>query len=309
MNARAVDKAEQVKWARALHTLCGFAFARRDVSLGLQLARECQHPDAQWLCSLFLDVGDTMTEEQVLSAMEGQGEDPRALFICSQVGGDKLVLQRAAVQGYAPAHAAWAGWCDDEGRVLCRLGYSLWNGEGGEEDRIRAVALLKDAAELGHKGAQYKFDRKAFPSSDWQRYRWWSKSAARGEQLAMACLRNAAVQQVKLLEDGRASMRVVFDLGAAFKRLADVANGKVIAKRVSAEQLSATKRCIELHELCQKNAKAAIEGWIGVARRLKVVKDVRVVIARMLWTESWCWCIAAKDETQSARNKSGCAVS
>ncbi len=61
MNTRAIaDKTDQIKWADALDSLGTLGF-ERDVSKGLQLARECQHPDAQWLCSLFPDVGDDVT--------------------------------------------------------------------------------------------------------------------------------------------------------------------------------------------------------------------------------------------------------
>jgi hypothetical protein len=36
-----------------------------------------------WLCSLFPDAGPTVTEE-MLKVMEGQEEDPRAVFFCSK---------------------------------------------------------------------------------------------------------------------------------------------------------------------------------------------------------------------------------
>jgi hypothetical protein len=50
-----------------------------DIGLGLRLARDCQHPDAQWLASLFRD-GDAVIRPYFCGVMRKQGDDPRALF-------------------------------------------------------------------------------------------------------------------------------------------------------------------------------------------------------------------------------------
>jgi hypothetical protein len=47
--------------------------------------------------------------EVVVTVLLAQGDDPRALFLASQVGATYInaQLKRAAHMGYAPAQAAW----------------------------------------------------------------------------------------------------------------------------------------------------------------------------------------------------------
>jgi hypothetical protein len=84
MNAGAVvvDRAELIKWYDALDLLSGTR-CPRDVAKGLQMARECQHPDAQWLASL-VPSGARVTQQRMGKLMMEQGDDPRALWLAWQ---------------------------------------------------------------------------------------------------------------------------------------------------------------------------------------------------------------------------------
>jgi hypothetical protein len=122
--ASVVERAEQVKWWDALDVLCSRHFAR-----GLEMARQCLHPDAQWLCSLFR-AGVEVTRERMREVMLQQGDDPRALFFACCDGplqgnvltraaetGARLhgnVLRRPAEMGYAPAQGRLATLCRGE---------------------------------------------------------------------------------------------------------------------------------------------------------------------------------------------------
>jgi hypothetical protein len=44
------------------------------------MARQCQHPDAQWLAGLFPAGSDQVTWEDFAEAMKECDNDPRALF-------------------------------------------------------------------------------------------------------------------------------------------------------------------------------------------------------------------------------------
>jgi hypothetical protein len=50
-----VDIGEQSEWRDVLETLGGLPGLRPEIDKGLLLARECRHPDAQWL-TLYLAV-------------------------------------------------------------------------------------------------------------------------------------------------------------------------------------------------------------------------------------------------------------
>jgi hypothetical protein len=49
------------------------------------------------------------------------------------------------------------------------------------------------------------------------------------------------------------------------------------------------ERVIELHAAMLGRARRAMVCWSMAGRRLGVVKDVRVMIAKMLWEEAWRW--------------------
>ena len=63
----------------------------------------------------------------------------------------------------------------------------------------------------------------------------------------------------------------------------DVTNEKVFDASAELEELRAVQRCVELHDEWTAAARAAIECWIAVGFRLGVVKDIRLVIARLVW--------------------------
>jgi hypothetical protein len=84
------------------------------IAKGLQMARDCHHPDAQWLASLFPS-GVVLTQELLDEAMRKQGEDQRAKFFLFKARGfrDIASLQCAAHEGYAPAQAHLVGYTED----------------------------------------------------------------------------------------------------------------------------------------------------------------------------------------------------
>jgi hypothetical protein len=49
------------------------------------------------------------------------------------------------------------------------------------------------------------------------------------------------------------------------------------------------ERVLELHDAMMCRARRAIDCWSMAARRGGVVKDMRVMIAKLLWAEVWRW--------------------
>ncbi len=154
----------------------------------------------------------------MLSIMESLGDDPRALFIRFCLSGDEMVSMRRAVElGYAPAKSMFAMYCSDavEGfawaedaaaqgdrQGLFLVGWGLWNGRGCTKDRTRAVTLWKEAAELEHRDAQFYFGELAYSAGDWQRYHWWGRAAAHGNEYVIAHLCFRAVKAVRRRKGG-----------------------------------------------------------------------------------------------------------
>ncbi len=311
-----VDRTEQIKWWDALDKLEKLeeGMLDSDLEAWLRCVRDCLHPDARWLASLFPDEPVTMTKQAMLSVMKAR-EDRRALFMRFCVdAGDRDSLRQAAELGYAPAQFRWSkrshasdverfGWAEKaaaqgDRQGLFRLGYWLCKGRGCEMDRARGFSLWKDAAELEQRNAHWYLGIRAYSASDWQRYRWWGRGAARGDRDSILSLRTSALTQLKLFDEGKGSGRVVLELGSVCNGHVDIASGKLFGMQFPPRQsVEGAQRCVELHEKWCIAAKAAIECWILVARRLLMVKDIRQIIARLSWAQRADWSKVKSNES------------
>ena len=106
--------------------------------------------------------------------------------------------------------------------------------------------------------------------------------------MAIREMQKAAGKHFELVSEG--SGRAAFEIGAAFKGHVDVARNMVFGRKWSIDDLRAAQLCVELHDEWIGFAKLAIQTWLLIGRRLSVVKDVRLLIARMLRDEPWAWC-------------------
>jgi hypothetical protein len=74
--AAVVDRAEQIKWADVLDDLCFYG----NVGEMIWEARECRHPDAQWLVALF-PPETNLEKGRMAEVLAEHPDDPRALFL------------------------------------------------------------------------------------------------------------------------------------------------------------------------------------------------------------------------------------
>jgi hypothetical protein len=88
----------------------------------------------------------------------------------------------------------------------------------GEEDKVRGIALVREAAQLDCAQAQHFLGENGFKDSERERYYWWGRASARGHPHALNRLQSAATKQLALFEAGGTSGRVLFEIGAAFER-------------------------------------------------------------------------------------------
>ena len=289
-------RAEQIKWWNALDFLMGKPWLFHDTARGMRLARSCKHEDAKWLCSLFSEE-EGETGVPMGEVLKQQGDDPRALYLLhAGLYCMTEAMQRAAAQGYAPAQAALSAYGVDDNTRLAWAHKAAAQGDrdgllmGGllrledEKQRGAARALLQAAAELEHVGAMM-FLGESFGEDEWQRYHWLGRAAALGNGIAVVVFQKGVVGK---------SPRIRFEVGAACKGLLDRGTGRVFGRDADVIQLEQMQRSAALYDECCDRARAAIECWIGVARRLGVVKDIRALIARAVWEERWQWAAAKK---------------
>ncbi len=301
------DKADLIRWWDALDAANGWVGT--DFGETLRLARTCAHPDAKWLCALFPEEG-TPSDEKAEAVLVAQGDDPRAQLLIVYVRhfGCYDGTWRAAAMGYAPAQAdlgagvvpfvpqneqlEWAEKAAAQGDrnglyAVVRCLEQLKSDDPATSKRM--LDCCREAADLGQASAMYEFGN-TFSAHDWRRMRWHGRSAAKRDARAARALQGAAVELLPELKRGnRLVARAVFEIGAAVRD--HIVPGRPLAfcQQPSAEQLAALGRTVALHARCPACARRAIECWLGVARRLRIVKDIRQLIARRLWEERWAW--------------------
>ncbi len=101
-----VPLVELFKWLNVRDTLLGQNCKKQDISAALALARDCNHPDAEWLTSIF-EGKDVSTQEKVRKVFLSFENDARALCFAwyltnqFQYQDDLALLRRSSEMGNA----------------------------------------------------------------------------------------------------------------------------------------------------------------------------------------------------------------
>jgi hypothetical protein len=115
---------------------------------------------------------------------------------------------------------------------------------------------------------------------DWRCYYFWGLSLDRGDTRMARSLEQAAEFRLQDYNTGGEGGRFVFELGSVLER---------VPARPADKAHLPTWRCIELYHQWSALAKGAIECWIVVGRRLGIARDVRRIVAELLWEQRASW--------------------
>jgi hypothetical protein len=236
-----------------------------------------------------------------------QGDDPRALFLagvchcCTDVG---LVLKSVDL-GYAPAQACMASdlWKDEERSFelaersasqgyregLFFLGVCFDEGCGCDSNKEKAISLFKQAADLGSVQAQFYFGQVAHGEHETERYKWWATAMKGGHGHGRNKFLDAVVSFVLKFNETGDFARIVFEMGL---HLCDEIDGDTIAgvSFCKDETFQCALRAVELYTHWTTSARNAIIFWTWHAKNATaLIKDVRVLIGKMLWTDRASW--------------------
>jgi hypothetical protein len=267
----------------------------RNIPLALELASCCQHPDARWLTKVCAgkEVRTKEDAKRVFSAL-GQN-DARALcfaWLCG--GGDLAVLHQAADLGFGFAQSSIAGrtcgeekykfaqmaasQCERDGLFV--LGLCFYDGEGCEQDLDKAKKNFLLAGQLGHVWAM-RLLGKLLDESDPQRWLWWGRAAALGKG---RFLLSKFANQLESFNAGSGSAAVIFSIGRALQGHVNE-EARTICNIFDKFDLriGPAKQAIAFYEAQIKATKDAMRAWTQVGIKLKVVKDVRKLIAKLIW--------------------------
>jgi TPR repeat protein len=222
--------------------------------------------------------------------------DARALCFNWVLGDreDLALLRRSAELGFAFAQACLAretrgkdkfkfaqlAAAQGEREGCAWLGYCFRFGGGCEKNLDMAKKNLLCASEIGHVLAIYQVGR-LFDESNSQRWRWCGCAAVLGNSWSFLC--NFA-KQVELFYSGSGSAVVMFAIGKALQGHLNEEARTIFNYDYSFDSfIGPAKLAIAFYEAQIKATKDAMHAWTLVGIKLKVVKDVRKLIARLIW--------------------------
>ncbi len=295
-----VPLAELFKWLDVRDTFLGKNFKEQDITAALALARDCKHPDAMWLTSIF-EGNDVSTKENAREVFLCCENDARALCFAWWLAGDRkddlTLLRRAAGMGNA---FACSSLCDEvwsENKVeafrLARaaasqherdgfylLGLCFRDGLGCEKDLNLAKENYLNAAELGNTFAADAYGR-LLSESDLARWVWMGKAALRG-------LRGSFLyyfsEQVFGLCSGSGNASAVFLIGRVLKGNVDMANEQIFGQTYEFNSLiSPANQAVLFYDSQIKSARLAVDTWTLVSTCFHLIKDLRIYIGKMIW--------------------------
>ncbi len=167
---------------------------------------------------------------------------------------------------------------------MISLAYRLWHGmDVVEVDKKRSELLLRQAALLGEYEGQLKVALNCCGECSVERFEWLRRAALQEVQVqAQNIVLSAASQQWQLFAKG-GTWRIVFEIGAS------PANYEDWNRCASPDEVVAGEASLALYSKWRGDAKRAVWCWLWLARDLRVVKDVRLMIADLIWNERFSW--------------------
>jgi hypothetical protein len=293
-----ISVATLLEWYKIRDTFFGDNYVSQNIPLAIELASACQHPDARWLYEA-CDGKDVNTKEDAKRVFSALGQnDARALcfmWMCEDfVEEDVALLRRSAELGFAFAQALMAGRIrgDDQFKfaqlaaaqgerdAFLQLGMCYNDGFECEEDFDKAKENVLLACELGYVFAMGHLGE-LLDESNPRLWLWWGKAAALGDSWPF--LLNFR-KQVELFNSGFGSVAVMFAIGRALQGHVNEETGTIFNKSHKFDScIGPAKQAIAFYEGQIKATKDAMHAWTQVGIRYGVVKDVRKLIARLIW--------------------------
>ncbi len=291
-----VPLVELFKWLDVRDTFLGTNEKEEDIAAALALARDCKHPDAVWLTSIF-EGKNVSTKEDAREVLLLHKNDARALCFSWYLSDDPedglALLRRSAEMGNAFAcsrlcfrvlyskafRLAQLAAAQHERDGFYSLGRCFCLGIGCEKDLNLAKENYLIAAELGHVWAA-KYFGDLLNESDPARWLWWGRAALRGLRTSfLLCFS----EQVEKFFSGSGNASVVFLIGRALKGNIDVEKNEIFETSLNLVWIGLANQAVSFFSSQIKYARLAVDTWALVSTRLHVIKDMRIYIGKMIW--------------------------
>lgn len=270
------------------------------ITKAVALARNCKHPDAEWLVSVF-EGKDVSTEAEVKKVLLSHQTDARSLcfawFLSDDREKDLPLLRRAAEMGNAFAcstlcrevkkengeeafRLAQLAAAQRERDGFFELGSCFYRGVGCDRNLNMAKENLLVAAELGHVEAGSWLSN-ILDECDPARMIWSVKVALRGIPNSFL---DSFANQVEQFFSGSGNSSIVFLIGHALKGNIDMEKQLIFGRPfVFDSLLGPANQAVSFYDSQIKSARLAVDTWTLVATQLHLIKDMRIYIGKMIW--------------------------
>ncbi len=288
-------------WFEARDYLLGVNGKEYHRAKAIEAARRSKHPDAVW----FANAADTAPPNSWLRQMfwnmyETNREDYRALFFYARIPGPNVddalhrstALETSAALGYPPACVLLGRWKEHFAEHAMEFGGDPWL-LCYQADRQRSNVFKRDrlyflAARLGSAEAS----RMLFLARDRTDPFTYIMYA---NFLSIAQKSGAPWNQQFVQAVHRITRKFLFQrkikYGPAIYWLGKWLSDPHRRARITTvlalthEHERAFDAAIDHFQVSNGNARLAVDAWVLVGRRLGVVKDIRRVVAEMIWTD------------------------
>jgi len=121
----------------------------------------------------------------------------------------------------------------------------------------------------------------SFGKSDPMRFYWLGKAAEKGDLFSFLAHYR---EQVTIFASGGGSPSAVFAIGSVLKKHLNLKEKQIFGSGFNFDELvGPALKAIQFYEAQSKAAKAAIDTFSMIAFRNGLVKDMRLMIAKMVW--------------------------
>jgi hypothetical protein len=262
-----------------------------------KLAAACEHPDSRWLSKVF-DGKDVKTKDEARAVFLGLGgANAKALCFAWRLCSDDFSeLRHAALEGgdaFAQGFLAGHSYGEERFRLATlsaaqgerighhALGFCYQVGHGVEKDLEKAREQFKVSVSLGLWHSFGCVAELLPKSQDLQRWRMYGQVALKG-------LSGWFVESLSLRVHDEGPPPVVFMIGRYLKQGGVDPVAKTIFNMHNwmdfpVDVFDVAEKALAFYSFQLCSYRKAVDSWTLVGIRFHVVKDVRILIAKLIW--------------------------
>ena len=163
------------------------------------------------------------------------------------------------------------------------LGLCFRSCHGGPIDLNLAKQNLLIAAELGSMYAAESYGD-LLDEFDPVRWLWWTRAALRGRLLPYLPFLHSFSKQIEQFFSGSGNATVVFLIGRVLKGNIDLEKEEIFGYPYKFNSfIGPANQAVSFYDSQIKSVRLAVDTWTLVATRLHVIKNMRILVGRMIW--------------------------